>query len=258
METEPPAPDSALYQQMVHAFTDAYTSAVYTTHHVRVPIPSSEYYGPLSPAATPPNSPNVPLHTDPWAHFTMPQLPQQTPSTNFPFTNFSKVYNTPVTDNYSKTSSKIVPSKLPSNSEQPKVFYNEPVHDLIVFPLTPNSVSPQVDMKSSIVPLVSIENKCEQYKTVNTSPSKITPKNKGTGRLGSRKPRSGRESTDGIRKKRRLAANARERRRMDNLNKAFDRLRTVLPQLPDDRQLSKYDALQMAQTYITTLADLLY
>ncbi|XP_043217907.1 protein atonal homolog 1-like [Amphibalanus amphitrite] len=62
---------------------------------------------------------------------------------------------------------------------------------------------------------------------------------------------------DGLRKKRRLAANARERRRMDNLNQAFDRLRSVLPSIGDDRQFSKYETLQMAQSYITALADLL-
>ncbi|XP_057661227.1 protein atonal-like [Diorhabda carinulata] len=60
-----------------------------------------------------------------------------------------------------------------------------------------------------------------------------------------------------ILRKRRLAANARERRRMQNLNQAFDRLRTFLPQLGQDRQLSKYETLQMAQTYITALYDLL-
>jgi len=63
--------------------------------------------------------------------------------------------------------------------------------------------------------------------------------------------------TDKVTKRRRLAANARERRRMQNLNKAFDRLRTVLPTLGNDRQLSKYETLQMAQTYITALYDLL-
>ncbi|XP_022919730.1 protein atonal-like [Onthophagus taurus] len=60
-----------------------------------------------------------------------------------------------------------------------------------------------------------------------------------------------------ILRKRRLAANARERRRMQNLNQAFDRLRTFLPQLGQDRQLSKYETLQMAQTYIAALYDLL-
>lgn len=63
--------------------------------------------------------------------------------------------------------------------------------------------------------------------------------------------------TPQILRKRRLAANARERRRMQNLNKAFDRLRTYLPQLGQDRQLSKYETLQMAQSYISALYDLL-
>lgn len=58
-------------------------------------------------------------------------------------------------------------------------------------------------------------------------------------------------------RRRRLAANARERRRMQNLNQAFDRLRTFLPQLGQDRQLSKFETLQMAQTYISALYDLL-
>lgn len=60
-----------------------------------------------------------------------------------------------------------------------------------------------------------------------------------------------------IKKKRRLAANARERRRMQNLNEAFDRLRQYLPSLGNDRQLSKHETLQMAQSYISALSDLL-
>jgi len=60
-----------------------------------------------------------------------------------------------------------------------------------------------------------------------------------------------------VMKKRRLAANARERRRMNNLNSAFDRLRDVVPALGNDRQLSKYETLQMAQSYITALWELL-
>lgn len=69
--------------------------------------------------------------------------------------------------------------------------------------------------------------------------------------------RRGKYVSSTIVKKRRLAANARERRRMQNLNKAFDRLRTYLPSLGNDRQLSKYETLQMAQSYITALYDLL-
>lgn len=60
-----------------------------------------------------------------------------------------------------------------------------------------------------------------------------------------------------VMKKRRLAANARERRRMNSLNDAFDRLREVVPSLGNDRKLSKFETLQMAQTYISALHDLL-
>ncbi|KAG5673465.1 hypothetical protein PVAND_003510 [Polypedilum vanderplanki] len=57
--------------------------------------------------------------------------------------------------------------------------------------------------------------------------------------------------------KRRLAANGRERRRMKNLNKAFDNLRKYLPSPENNRQLSKYETLQIAQSYITALCELL-
>lgn len=63
--------------------------------------------------------------------------------------------------------------------------------------------------------------------------------------------------TGEIKKKRRLQANARERRRMNGLNDAFERLREVVPALGNDRKLSKFETLQMAQTYITALAELL-
>ncbi|KAJ8977892.1 hypothetical protein NQ317_012392, partial [Molorchus minor] len=57
--------------------------------------------------------------------------------------------------------------------------------------------------------------------------------------------------------KRRLAANARERRRMNGLNDAFDRLREVIPSLDAEQKLSKFETLQMAQTYIAALRELL-
>lgn len=71
------------------------------------------------------------------------------------------------------------------------------------------------------------------------------------------KRRRGKQVSPVVKKKRRLAANARERRRMQSLNEAFDRLRQYLPQIGNDRQLSKHETLQMAQTYITALCDLL-
>ena len=78
----------------------------------------------------------------------------------------------------------------------------------------------------------------------------------GLGRAAGGRKR-GKQVSSTVVKKRRLAANARERRRMQNLNKAFDNLRTYLPSLGNDRQLSKYETLQMAQSYITALYDLL-
>ncbi|KAF2347591.1 Myc-type basic helix-loop-helix (bHLH) domain [Trinorchestia longiramus] len=65
------------------------------------------------------------------------------------------------------------------------------------------------------------------------------------------------DSPQNVQKMRRLAANARERRRMDALNVAFDKLRNVLPQCSDDVKLSKFDTLQMALTYIATLREFL-
>ena len=56
-----------------------------------------------------------------------------------------------------------------------------------------------------------------------------------------------------IRQKRRTAANARERKRMNSLNTAFEKLRGILPQQHRDRPLSKMEALQMAQSYIEEL-----
>ncbi|XP_031443236.1 protein atonal homolog 1b [Clupea harengus] len=59
----------------------------------------------------------------------------------------------------------------------------------------------------------------------------------------------------GPQKHRRNAANARERRRMHGLNHAFDKLRSVIPS--NEKKLSKYDTLQMAQIYINELSEIL-
>ncbi|CAN9514840.1 unnamed protein product [Ophioblennius macclurei] len=67
----------------------------------------------------------------------------------------------------------------------------------------------------------------------------------------------GKTGHPGPQRHRRVAANARERRRMHGLNKAFDELRSVIPSLENEKKLSKYDTLQMAQIYITELSELL-
>lgn len=70
-------------------------------------------------------------------------------------------------------------------------------------------------------------------------------------------PDGGKTGHFGPQRHRRVAANARERRRMHGLNKAFDELRSVIPSLENEKKLSKYDTLQMAQIYITELSELL-
>ena len=54
-----------------------------------------------------------------------------------------------------------------------------------------------------------------------------------------------------------MAANARERHRMQDLNKAFDRLRKVVSPICDQRKMSKFETLQMAQVYIQALTEML-
>ncbi len=44
---------------------------------------------------------------------------------------------------------------------------------------------------------------------------------------------------------------------MNGLNDAFERLREVIPNLGSDHKLSKFETLQMAQTYIGALSNLL-
>lgn len=68
---------------------------------------------------------------------------------------------------------------------------------------------------------------------------------------------NGPKTTQDVMKKRRLAANARERRRMNNLNDAYEKLRDVLPNFGPDKKLSKFETLQMAQTYMSELKEIL-
>ncbi|KAK0402871.1 hypothetical protein QR680_016586 [Steinernema hermaphroditum] len=56
---------------------------------------------------------------------------------------------------------------------------------------------------------------------------------------------------------RRQAANARERKRMNMLNTAFDTLRDHIPEIDKGRRLSKMETLLMAHYYIQELVSLL-
>merc|ERR550532_2067631 len=55
----------------------------------------------------------------------------------------------------------------------------------------------------------------------------------------------------------RRAANIRERRRMFNLNEAFDRLRNKVPTFAYEKRLSRIETLRLAITYISFMGDLL-
>ncbi|XP_042857712.1 protein atonal-like [Penaeus japonicus] len=274
-----------VYQQMVHAFADAYNTALCSA---RPPTPDSGYSS-FSPSSTPPPSPTrlcpSATPTDAWAPFTMAQ-PQRPPSAPLvSYQDFAPLYPAAGTPTAAAAPAAapgllgkqgLLPSKAasPSHRSSPPQYRTDGFRPSGI-PASPSAASIKPPPAS---PLLSIENKrCDsqqqqqqlqqqqqqqRQQRVGGVPGvhasgKAQKSSRSSSRCGARKQRSGREVTDGVRKKRRLAANARERRRMDNLNQAFDRLRSVLPQLCDDRKLSKYDTLQMAHTYITTLADLL-
>ncbi|XP_053926691.1 helix-loop-helix protein 13-like [Cuculus canorus] len=55
----------------------------------------------------------------------------------------------------------------------------------------------------------------------------------------------------------RHAANVRERKRMLNINSAFDQLRCRVPTFPYEKRLSKIDTLRLAIAYIALLGDIL-
>merc|ERR1712127_917564 len=63
--------------------------------------------------------------------------------------------------------------------------------------------------------------------------------------------------TPTIMKHRRGMANARERKRMNGLNDAFERLREVVPNVNSEQKLGKIETLLVAQTYIKGLGKLL-
>ncbi|VDM19080.1 unnamed protein product [Wuchereria bancrofti] len=94
--------------------------------------------------------------------------------------------------------------------------------------------------------------------------SKQTRENKTTGKdivkRTKRKYRCRVRSPETIRRTkqiRRSKANARERRRMHNLNEALEKLRRILPQLPDEPKLTKIETLRMANKYIYALRQIL-
>ncbi len=60
-----------------------------------------------------------------------------------------------------------------------------------------------------------------------------------------------------INKVQRKAANIRERKRMFNLNEAFDQLRTKIPKFSYEKKMSRIETLRLAITYISFMTDVL-
>ncbi|XP_074728343.1 helix-loop-helix protein 13-like [Strix uralensis] len=78
---------------------------------------------------------------------------------------------------------------------------------------------------------------------------------------GRRGERAGGAEADSSRPAGRLrprhAANVRERKRMLNINSAFDQLRCHVPTFPYEKRLSKIDTLRLAIAYIALLGEIL-
>ena len=95
------------------------------------------------------------------------------------------------------------------------------------------------------------------------TPTPVTPATTQT--QAGAKPRKGKGGrkknlyppTQSVMKHRRNMANARERRRMNGLNDAFERLREVVPNVNSEQKMSKIETLLVAQTYIKALAKLM-
>merc|ERR1712012_1223031 len=100
----------------------------------------------------------------------------------------------------------------------------------------------------------------EDYHQQNQTSPPAQAQTPGGGKV--RKGKGGRKKnlyppTQQVMKHRRNMANARERRRMNGLNDAFDRLREVVPNVNSEQKMSKIETLLVAQTYIKALAKLM-
>ena len=99
----------------------------------------------------------------------------------------------------------------------------------------------------------------------SSQPSQTVPTPTPTQTQAGAKPRKGKGGrkknlyppSQTVMKHRRNMANARERRRMNGLNDAFERLREVVPNVNSEQKMSKIETLLVAQTYIKALAKLM-
>ncbi|XP_060533677.1 protein Fer3-like [Cylas formicarius] len=94
----------------------------------------------------------------------------------------------------------------------------------------------------------------------------VWPRQQCGGLVSNRMGRNGSGSSQSSKKPRRRvatiaqrrAANIRERRRMFNLNEAFDKLRRKVPTFAYEKRLSRIETLRLAITYISFMTELLH
>ena len=141
------------------------------------------------------------------------------------------------------------PSSLESYSSPSNSVADDDSDDMSPSPLAPENWN--WGAPGTTHPLLAANTtSCADNSNTNNNP----PRSRS---CSSKRRNAAKSVTKEILRKRRLAANARERRRMNGLNDAFDRLREVIPSLKNEQKFSKYETLQMAQTYIVTLMELL-
>ena len=148
-----------------------------------------------------------------------------------------------------------VPTYPVISSQQENLYYNTEI-------LTDNSSDSGVpeDFQCELSPLS--EPSATSINSTSTSITSTTSRPRAAKPLSAWKQKQLKLTPAGV-KKRRRDANARERKRMNGLNEAFERLRAVVPGLKeelagrgageDNKKLSKMETLQMANLYIQHL-----
>uniref|UniRef100_A0A914L8D5 BHLH domain-containing protein n=1 Tax=Meloidogyne incognita TaxID=6306 RepID=A0A914L8D5_MELIC len=127
-----------------------------------------------------------------------------------------------------------------------------------------NSLNGKLSLKSTENNLINLTKQQKNNQSPNTNYNKqlkrivAVDERAGGGGGGGGGSRRYKTPSPQLLRLRREAANARERRRMNHLNKAFDRLRNVLPpNFEEGRRLSKFETLLGAQEYIIKLGEYL-
>lgn len=158
-----------------------------------------------------------------------------------------------------------IDDQLSDGLKSPKSDSSMYTIDMIPSPVSTMSSTGSTDIKYSPVPdfytTYDMQNQMVNVKTPNVITPTKTPTKSTSYSVATKTAKKTKNTipkvTPDVMKKRRLAANARERRRMNNLNDAYEKLRDVLPKFGADKKLSKHETLQMAQTYMEALKDLL-